>query len=108
MSATEDIISDWEAMHQEFKRCEESVERRLEPDLIGFNRDKALASIAVSLKRIADALGRLPLPFTGGAAGPPLVISSYATSTPNYGGGGLGGGGGIGGNVIGGADGGAQ
>lgn len=98
MSATED----WEAMHQEFKRREESVERRLESDLIGFNRDKALASIAVSLKRIADALGRLPYPATGGAAGPPLVISSYATSTPNYG---IGGGGGL---VSGGANGGVQ
>ncbi len=36
--------------------------KRIEPDIAMIDRDAALASIAISLKRIADAMENSPLP----------------------------------------------
>lgn len=85
MSEGTGVMEDWEAWNAEQKLLTEGVEARLEPGVVGFSGDKALASIAISLKRIADALQPTCMTgagMTGAANGVPLW---YDHRSPSYG-----------------------
>ena len=54
---------------------------RMEPDVAMVDRDGALASIAISLKRIADALEKVPSNKTGAEPG---IDIQYTSRFPEH------------------------